>query len=455
MQQKSIISTTNIKITELRECEYNPRKWSEEKRKQLRASIEKFGIVDPVLANSSKERKNIIIGGNFRVSVLKELKYKEVPVVYLDIPNLEDEKELNLRLNLNQGEWDYKLLAEFDESILSDVGFDSLELDNIYEPSLDNPEEFNIEKELDKLKIENIGVRKGDVWVLGEHKLACGDSTEAAIYDKLLPDEQIDMTLTDPPYILDYLHGKKRDGKPAEGFGLKRNRRYIETEELPDNFTELWMDCVAAHSKNNSSIIVFENWKNLRVIWNEMEKHFKVRNMITWHIPNRHQNFGGHAKFFNKHDIAMVGGRGDVPYNTDKEAQPLQEEYETALFAIKGKPHWEKYKKGKLMPTDFIEHVADDASQSGQSIIFGTKPLPVLIPYMKILTKRGDIVFEPFGGSGSCLIAAEKLKRKCRLIEKVPIYAQVIIKRWENETGLKAKLLIRDEDSVPYKVPTS
>jgi len=117
----------------------------------------------------------------------------------------------------------------------------------------------------------------------------------------------------------------------------------------------------------------------------------------------------------------------------------LQEEYETALYAIAGKPHWEGYEKGKrICPTDFIEYKADDAKSSGQGIIFGCKPVEILIPYLKVLTKRNDLVVEPFGGSGSTLIAAEKLKRRCYLMEKSPVYCEVIKHRWERLTGKKA-----------------
>lgn len=138
----------------------------------------------------------------------------------------------------------------------------------------------------------------------------------------------------------------------------------------------------------------------------------------------------------------MVGASGTVPYNLEDEEVPLQEEYETALYAISGHPHWEAYEKGsKNCPTDFIDFRANDEKHSGQGVIFGTKPTEILIPYIKVLTKRGDLILEPYGGSGSTLIAATKMNRRCFLMEKSPIYAEVIRKRWENLTGLKAKKL--------------
>ncbi|HUD06020.1 MAG TPA: DNA methyltransferase [Candidatus Saccharimonadales bacterium] len=433
---------TQVKINTLKPSKYNPRRWSDEATGQLKESIKKFGLVDPLLVNSATDRENIVIGGHFRLKIAKDLGYKDVPVIYLNIPDEDREKELNVRLNKNLGDWDLSLLAEFDESLLTDIGFSSEELDSIFDLDEVMPEQFDLQKELDKLKITEIKAQKGDVYKLGDSRLMVGDSTIETDLLKLMNSEQADMCLTDPPYILDYLKSGKRHGNPTEGFGAKKNRRYLETDVLPDNFTELWMGNVAKVAKPDFSIIVYENWKNLRTIWGEMEKYWRVKNMIVWHLPNRHQGFGGKYKFFSKHDIAMVGASGDVPYNHDEEPDGLQEEYETALYAIAGKPHWESYSKGKkYQPTDFIDYNVADEKTSGQGIIFGVKPLEILIPYVKVLTKRGDLIVEPFCGSGSTLIAATKLKRRCYIMEKSPVYAEVAMDRWEKLTGLKREKL--------------
>ena len=425
-------------VDNLRASEYNPRKISAEAMEQLKTSIKKFKLVDPLIVNSAKERQGVIIGGHMRLRAAKELGHTKVPVVYINIPDLEKEKELNIRLNKNTGEFDWDMLANFKESFLADIGFSSEDLDEIFAIE-DTPEQFDLEKELKKLNIENIRVKKGDVWQLGNHYLMCGDSTVEADVLTLMNDTRADMCFTDPPYILDYLRGKtkQKDGVTT-GFGAKKNRRYLETDVLPPDFTEKWMANIHRVAKNDFSIIVYENWKNIRTIWNEMEKYWKVKNMIVWHLPNRTQGFSAKYKFFSKHDIAMVGTKGKIGLNENPEEELLQNEYETALYAISGKPQWEGYEKGKkYCPSDFIEYKAADEKSSGQGIIFGTKPIEILIPYMKVLTKRGDVVIEPFGGSGSTLIAAEKMKRKCRLIEKSPIYAEVIKNRWEKLTGRK------------------
>jgi len=437
---KEKIQIVEVPIKELLVSEYNPRKHSEDQKDQLKESIKRFGLVDPIIANNAPERSNTVIGGHFRLEVAKELGMSTVPVVYVEIKELDKEKELNLRLNKNTGEFDLSLLAEFDESFLESVGFNSQDLDDIF-PTEDNPEHFDLEKELDKLGIKEINVQKQDIYELNGSRLMCGDSTVEADMLKLMNNVKADFCLTDPPYILDYLKGKtkQKDGVTT-GFGVKKDRRYLETDILPDNFTELWMANINKVAQEDFAIIVYENWKNIRTIWNEMEKYWKVKNMLIWHLPNRVQGFAAKYKFFNKYDIAMVGATEERKVENIDEKDFFENEYETALYAINKKPHWESYKKGKKMcPTDFIEFKAADEKSSGQGVIFGTKPLEILIPYIKVLTKRGDIIVEPFGGSGSTLIASIKMNRKCYIMEKSPTYVEVILNRWEKETGKKPK----------------
>jgi DNA modification methylase len=427
-----------VKASALKPSVYNPRKWSDEAVAGLTESIKRFGLVDPILVNGSESRKNIVIGGHFRLATAKKLGFKEVPVIYLDIPDETKEKELNLRLNRNVGDWSYELLAEFDESLLADVGFSSEELDDIFELDLEESETFDLEKELKKLDIKKITVQKGDVYQLGESRFMCGDSTVEADFDNLMNGQLSDMCFTDQPYRLSYMKGGIRQGKPVEGFGAKRNRKYLETDDLPEDFVKLWMANVAKHAKPDFSIIAYEAWHNMREMWDCMAEHWTIRNMLIWHVPTRHQGFAAKYKFFSKYDIAMVGSSGTVKYNHQSEPEGLQEEYESALYATGGKPHWEGYKGGKkIQPTDFVSFPADDEKSSGQGVIFGTKPLEILIPYIKVLTKRGDLIVEPFAGSASTLIAATMLKRRCYIMEKSPTYMEIGLRRWEKLTGQK------------------
>jgi ParB/RepB/Spo0J family partition protein len=127
--KKHSLTINQVPIKDLKVATYNPRKHSSEQLGRLKESIKRFGLVDPIILNSAPKRKNVVIGGHMRLKAAKELGYKEMPCVLVNIPDIEREKELNLRLNKNTGEFDIKLLAEFDEKFLANIGFDSEALD--------------------------------------------------------------------------------------------------------------------------------------------------------------------------------------------------------------------------------------------------------------------------------------------------------------------------------------
>jgi len=441
---KNTMVFTDVKISDITFSEKNPRKIDEEGRETLRASIQDdpdFFRARPVIL-SNRTGKLVIVAGNERARAALALGMKTVPAIAVTLTEGK-EAEWSLKDNLHQGDWNWNMFKElgFDDDFLGKVGFTSEQRDEIFKIE-DEPEQFDLERALKKIGIGTIEARKGDVYDLGGgSQLMIGDSTVPEEFAKLMGAERADLCLTDPPYILDYLHGKKKKGAAVTGFGAKRDRRYLETDSLPDDFTELWMRNVKAAAKDDFHIIVYENWKNIRIIWGEMEKYWKVKNMIVWHLPNRVQGFAAKFKFFSKHDIAMVGSSYDAEALTlAPEDERFENEYQTALYAVAGKPHWEGYEKGKrICPTDFVEHIAADEKSSGQGVVFGTKPLEILIPYIKVLTKRGDLVLEPFGGSGSILVAAHKLGRRCFVMEKSPVYATVIMKRFEKLTGIAPK----------------
>lgn len=429
--------TEKRKVIDLVPYKKNPRKLSDYMAKKVRESLEDFNLVEiPAI-----DTNNMIIAGHQRMKIMLALGRGEEEID-VRVPNRalteKEFKEYNIRSNLNVGDWDWSQLEDIDEAFLLDLGFSSEQFDENFQ-TVDVPEEFDLEKELRKLDIYKINTQKGNIYSLGDSRLMCGDSTIESDVLKLMNGEKADMCLTDEPYLLDYV-GAKRHGKPVTGFGAKRNRRYLETDVLPDNFISLWMANIAKVAKPDFSIISYENWKNTRVMWSEIEKYWKVRNMIIWRLPNRHQGFSAKYKFFSKYDIAMVGTSDGKTLNSKPEEELLQNEYETALYATSGKPNWGGYEHGKKnQPTDYIEFNASDEKHSGQGVVFGTKPVEILIPYIKMLTKRGDLIVEPFGGSGSTLVAATKMKRRCYIMEKSPVYTEVIIKRWEKLTGQKAK----------------
>jgi hypothetical protein len=217
-----------VAIDDLHPAEYNPRTHDDSQKEHLKESIRRFGPVDPIIVNKAADRKNIIIGGHFRWLVFKELDLKEVPVVYLDIPDLEKEKELNLRLNRNTGEWDFEKLKSFDIDLFLDIGFNDAGLSNMWDDALGTEDdEFDEEEELKK--IVETKTKPGDMYALGQHVLICGDATDAAVVERLTGGKKMDMVYTDPPYniSLDYdrgvgqgksYGGKTDDSKTPEAY---------------------------------------------------------------------------------------------------------------------------------------------------------------------------------------------------------------------------------------------
>jgi len=183
-----------VKISELKFAEYNPRKAGEKDIQDLKNSLKEFGFVDPIVVNSAPNRKNVIIGGHFRVRVVKDMGIREVPVVYVSIPDENKERELNLRLNKNLGQWDYDLLANFDEETLKRIGWIEGELCKIF--NLDECKEDGLDemKKISKLKILNLYSSIGGnrrLW--GDLDITAVENNKgiAEAYRKLYPKDKV------------------------------------------------------------------------------------------------------------------------------------------------------------------------------------------------------------------------------------------------------------------------
>lgn len=211
---KTQLTIHSIPVKDLFPAKYNPRKWDDAALNQLIESIKRFGLVDPMIVNGAETRFNIVIGGHFRLKAAKELGIKEVPVVYVNIPDIEKEKELNLRLNRITGDWDWELLKAFDIGTLLDVGFDNTDLSHIWDENLSiEDDEFDFEKAISEIKEPK--TKPGDIIILGGHRLICGDSTDLEVVKTLIGEEKISMLNFDPPYNigLDYENGIGTKGK--------------------------------------------------------------------------------------------------------------------------------------------------------------------------------------------------------------------------------------------------
>ncbi len=418
-----------IKIRDLKEWNKNPKKHDVA---LIKKSIEDFGYIDPIIIDED----NRVLSGHGRLKVLKSQGVEEADVVQVRGLTEEEKEKYSLIVNktVEKGGWDTELLAQFDEELLEDVGFDVKELDNIFGfgAEKETKEEFDIRKEINKILKQRRRVQYGDLWQLGEHRLLIGDATKREDWEKLLGDEKFDFCFTDPPYFIQSnLPGSKK------GFGGCQRGKYLGVEKKFPDYNEWLLFTSEFRNPDGASIIVFENWKNLVSLWIEMEKFWEIRNLLIWHTPNRtSNNYKNSVRFFNKYDIMLMGSnKGKLNFNNEE--PEVQKSFETALFAVYGKFIFNQQKNRLIW--DIVISPVDNEKSNGQGLILGTKPLNILIPYIKILSPRNGIVVDCFGGSGSTLIACEIMKRKCRMMEIEPLYGEIIINRWEKFTGGKAE----------------
>jgi len=234
MPEKIIWKNEKRKVKDLKIFKGNPRQASEKQTEDLKKSLNRFNLAEPLVVNTTNET----IGGNFRLRLLREKGVKEVDV---RIPNRRLTKkeviELNLRLNKNEASFNTNLLANFSEDLLREVGWSQDELDEIF--ALETTDNFDIKKETEKAIKNPKGVREGDIWQLGIHKLLIGDCIKKENWEKLLENERFDFMFTDPPYLIGANIGNTKVGshkykfkiKTKAGFGYKGLREYKGLKE--------------------------------------------------------------------------------------------------------------------------------------------------------------------------------------------------------------------------------
>lgn len=184
-----ILETVYVDIDTLKENEFNKRLWPDKNIRDLKKSIKDHGIISPLLVNSAPGRENVLLSGHFRAHILKTLGYKQVPVNFISVPDLEKEKRILLSLNRVEGEWDYEGLKEFDIGTLLDIGFDDSDLSAIWSDVLETEEDDFLPEEEAEL-ITEPRTKPGDIYQLGTHRLACIDSTDLASVMRLVGGEK-------------------------------------------------------------------------------------------------------------------------------------------------------------------------------------------------------------------------------------------------------------------------
>ena len=379
-------NTEKRKISELIPASYNPRQMTEKQASDLNKSLTRFNLADPIVIN----KNNTVIGGHQRLKILKTKNVDEVDVRVPDRElTLDEERELNLRLNRNLGEWDLVALSDFDEDVLKDVGFDSKELDRIFQLE-SNPEDDDVPEVR-----QETDIKLGDVFQLGEHRLMCGDSTKREDVERLMGGEKANMVFTDPPYNVDY--------------GVSKNPRHkIRTIENDKQSPEQW------HDFCNDLFLIFKEFNSGDIyMWGaSAPEGMKMRLWLT--------EMGCHWSatiVWKKQQLVLT------PAN-------YQRMYEPCFYGWFDKSSW----RGDRTQTEVWEVDRPRDSKLHPTM----KPVELCAKGVENSSPRGGVVMDLFGGSGSTLIACEKLNRKCRMMEIDPVYCQVIIDRWEQFTSQKA-----------------
>ena len=397
MNDSKKLNISYVEASTLSPAQHNPRKWDEAAIKKLTESIKRFGLVDPLIVNSASSRKNTIIGGHFRYKVAKRLGLEKVPVVYVNIPDIEKEKELNLRLNRNTGEWNYDLLKSFDIDLLVDIGFDDSDLQSIWDENLSvEDDQFNTQEELEKIK--TVKTKPGYIYRLGYHILGCGDARDSKFVDKLLGKPQINMVYMDPPYNISLDYNSGIGGKAKYGGTLTKDsktrdeyRKFLKTA-IANSLKKVMKDChVFCYCDETYIGLLQELYSELGI---------SSRRVCLW-IKNN-QNITPQIAFNKAYEPCVYGTIGS-PYLSSSIrniAEVLNKEVASGnrmhddiydLFNI-----WLE----KRLATQKYEHPTE-------------KPPSLHEKPLRRCTKAGDSVLDTFGGSGSTLIACEQLKRKC------------------------------------------
>lgn len=422
-KQKIIWSITTHKVSDLVKNGYNPRKISESEKKDLEKSVKEFGTVVPVVLNIGS-RSNIIIGGEQRVKIYVDLGIKEIGCM---IPSreltIDEEKELNLRLNKNTGSWDENLLKDFDMNMLLGVGFGDEELQNLFDDIDLIEDDFDIEKAIKETIIPK--VKTGEIWQLGKHKLLVGDSTDITSVQTLMGGDLADVVYCDPPYNigLDYSKGVGNKEKYQGSYSAKDDSKK-DTEYLA--FIDKSIEVSKIISKKDAHIFY---WCDSSYIWITQTLYAKhgidSKRVCMWIKNNQNPT---HKIAFNKVYEPCVYGTLGKPYlnsGMNNSNEILNQEVTT----------------GNQVHDEILDMIDIwiEKRDNAQTYQHPTqKPVTLNEKPLKRCSAPLHIVYSGFGGSGSDLIACEELNRVWRGVEKDLVFATIIIDRWEKFTGLKS-----------------
>jgi DNA modification methylase len=410
-----------MKVRDLRPSPSNARTHSDAQVRQIADSIKRFGFTNPALIGDGNE----IIAGHGRIEGAKVAGIDEVPVVRLSHLTATERRAYMLadnKLALNAG-WDEEILAselhalislDFDVPVL---GFSAPEIDAILDEAAERDVEAGDEEEdrIPPLPAEPVTL-SGDVWQLGRHRLICGDARDPKAYSGLLGDEAVDLLFTDPPYNVQI------EGHVC-GSGRIHHREFAmgAGEMSRDQFTHFLVDTLgpAARACRDGAIaFVCMDWRHMGELLAAGEKVFsELKNVCVWNKKN-----AGMGTFYrSKHEMIFAFKVGTAPH-TNNFGLGDTGRYRTNVWDYHGISSLGAGRQGELAMHPTV------------------KPVALVADAIRDCSKRGEVVLDIFGGSGTTLIAARKCGRIARLIEYDPAYCDTTIRRYELLAGSPARL---------------
>jgi len=400
-------------------AKYNPRKDlkpGDVEYEKLRRSIEEFGYVEPVIWNG---RTGNIVGGHQRYKVLTSLGYTDIECVVLDIDE-QREKALNVALNKISGEFDIPLLTDLLRDLNEDgfdvslTGFDATEMEDLFKgKTSNNVKEDNFDADKAVAEIETLVSQRGDVWLLGKHRLMCGDSTSADDVRKLMDGTKARCVFTDPPWNVDYGSDAKHPSWKA--------RQILNDKMSTEKFGAFLLaafKCMADVSEPGCMTYVVmsaQEWGNIMPAMSDAGYHWS--STIIW---AKDSLVLSRKDYHTQYEPIWYGWFG-----TEKRLYPLKDRKQSDLWQIP-------------RPKVSIEHPT-------------MKPVALVAKSLLNSSRTGDITLDLFGGSGTTLIAAEQTERICNMMELDPKYCDVIVKRFISQVdGDEGVFLLRDGHKTPY-----
>jgi len=372
----------------------NPRIIKNDKFKKLVKSIQEFPEMlklRPIVVDEDM----IVLGGNMRLKASKDAGLKEVWIEVAEGLTKEQKKEFIVKDNVGFGEWEWDILAnEWDSVQLAEWGLD------VWENEDDKVTEGLIEDD-EIPEVKESKVKRGDIWQLGEHRVMCGDSTSSDDVAKLMKGEKADMVFTDPPYGMDFSGGIHADG--SKSYNAKHGK--IKNDKMSEQAGDDFLDKINTNIKDFNRGAFYITFYRLGIskFYNSLNRvGLKCRSLVIW---NKGNHTLSNSDYMSKYEPIFYGWVDEHNFYGGNNGMDIWDIKRTS--------------KNELHPT--------------------MKPIELCEKGLKDGSIKSQLVLDLFLGSGSTLIAAEKLNRKCYGMELDEKYCDVIIERWEQFTGLKSK----------------